>query len=96
MASNEVHVTIADLPEVKARMDEAAELIHRLRGLLREWEPRVTCPQCGQRYSATACGPAHAAVWALVHPAEPPASDEERIREAMAEAQDYPGRIVTR
>jgi len=94
MASAEIH--IADLPQVKAAMDDAAELIRRLRSLLQEWEPRVTCPQCGQRYSAVSCGPTHAAVWALVHPAEPSASDEERIREAMAEAQDYPGRIVTR
>lgn len=30
-----------------------------LRGVLTAWEPRVRCPQCGQRYSETACGFAH-------------------------------------
>lgn len=98
MASAEVRVKIADLPEVKAAMDEAAEMISRLRDLLQAWEPRVICPQCGQRYSDTACGPTHAVVMALVRPAEADAepSDEDKIRDAMAEASDHPGRIVTR
>jgi hypothetical protein len=45
---------------------EAAEMIESLRSLLQAWEPRVRCPQCGQRYSGSACGPAHAIAWHLV------------------------------
>lgn len=41
-----------------------------LRSLLHEWERRVVCPQCGQRYQERACGPTHAEVFALVYPNE--------------------------
>ena len=63
----EVHV--ADLPQVKAALDEAAEVITALRDLLQAWAPRVRCPQCGERYSGRACGPTHAIVKNLVWPA---------------------------
>jgi hypothetical protein len=33
--------------------------------LLVSWADRVSDPQCGQRYSATACGPTHAVIWNL-------------------------------
>ena len=66
MAVAEVRVKVMDMPQVRKMASDAADLIGRLRSLLREWEPRVTCPQCGQRYRDRACGPTHAAVWALV------------------------------
>lgn len=92
-----VSVKIADLPQVQAAMADATEMIRRLRELAQEWEPHVRCPQCGKRFSESACGPGHAVVWALVYPVEAAGpSDEARIREAMAEAKDHPGRIVMR
>jgi hypothetical protein len=66
MAAAEVQVKVADLPQVKAAFAEAAELVCSLRDLLQVWEPRVRCPQCGQRYAAWACGPTHASVAHLV------------------------------
>ena len=45
--------------DVLALIAEAREA-RRLRDLLQAWEPRVTCPQCGQRYAERACGPTHA------------------------------------
>lgn len=39
---------------------------------------------------------AQALAAAMQAPRSDPPSDEDRIREAMAEASDYPGRIVTR
>lgn len=91
-----ISVKIADLPQVQAAIAEAAEMIRRLRELVQEWEPQVRCPQCGKRFSESACGPGHAVVWALIYPVDVASSDEDKIREAMAEAQDHPGRIVTR
>ncbi len=41
-------------------------LVDDLRSCLQAWEPRVRCPQCGQRYSDLACGPTHAVVAQLV------------------------------
>jgi hypothetical protein len=55
-------VRVADLPQVRAALEEAAETIGVLRSLLQAWEPRVRCPQCGNRYSEAPCGPAHAIV----------------------------------
>ena len=63
MKAADIHVTIADLPQVQAALAEAAEEIGILRHLLAEWEPRVRCPQCGCRYSERACGPTHAIIW---------------------------------
>ena len=98
MASAAVRVTTGDLPQVQRALAEAAEKIEALQSLLQQWEPRVLCPQCGQRYSERACGPTHAIVWFHVHGPEVPAppSDEDCIREAMAEAQDHPGKLITR
>lgn len=62
----EIEVKAADLPQVKQRLAELAETIQRQRSLLQAWEPRVRCPQCGKRYSESACGPTHAIVSALV------------------------------
>jgi len=47
---------------------ETNDEIEALRGLLQAWEPRVICPQCGERYTTTACGPTHAIVHHLVYP----------------------------
>ena len=47
----------------------AAEVVE-LRDLLQLWEPRVNCPQCGERYRHRACGPTHAVIHALVYPGE--------------------------
>jgi hypothetical protein len=63
MATAEVRVTVTDLPLVKAALAENAETISTLRSLLQAWEPRIRCPQCGQRYTDSACGPTHAIVW---------------------------------
>lgn len=63
MKSAAIEVRVADMPQVRAALTEAAETIEGLRVLLQAWEPRVRCPQCGQRYSERACGPAHAIVW---------------------------------
>ena len=79
---------------VPATMAEATEKIEALRSLLEAWEPRVVCPQCGQRYSEQACGPTHAIVWSHVHGPDAP-SDEELIRRAMTEAQNHPGQVAT-
>lgn len=63
-----------EVPErvLRAAVREALEPLIRelddLRSLLQAWEPRVVCPQCGQRYAARACGPSHALVWASVRP----------------------------
>jgi hypothetical protein len=54
-----------------AAVIEPAETVEALRSLLRAWEPRARCPQCGQRYAARPCGPAHAEVRHLVYPPEP-------------------------
>lgn len=61
-----IEVKIADLDEVKAVIERAGEEIAALRHLLREWEPRVRCLQCGERYSHRACGPTHAVISAQV------------------------------
>jgi len=58
--------------DLVAQRDELIRLAARRRSLLEAWEPRVTCPQCGERYSATACGPTHA----LVHDAVTSRPDE--------------------
>jgi len=47
------------LAQMRRERDEA-------RALLRTWEPRVICPQCGQRYSERVCGFAHAAIQAAL------------------------------
>ena len=47
-----------------------------------------------EAHNRTVIARALAAALEVPAPAEP--SDEDRIREAMAEASDYPGRIVTR
>lgn len=44
----------------------ALDRIDALEDLLRAWEPRIGCPQCGRRYRERACGPTHALVAALV------------------------------
>jgi hypothetical protein len=62
----QVEIRVADLPQVREALDEAAKMITALRGLLQEWEPRVRCLQCGRRYHDEACGPTHAIVWHLV------------------------------
>jgi hypothetical protein len=51
---------------VRQALSETDEMIESLRSLLQAWEPRIRCPQCGQRYGERACGPTHAIVWHLV------------------------------
>jgi hypothetical protein len=63
-----LEVKIADLPQVKAALAEAAETITALRDLLQAWAPQVNCPQCGQHYDAWACGPTHGIIKVLVWP----------------------------
>ena len=46
-------------------LDEQNAKLAAARDLLQAWEPRVICPQCGQRYSCRACGPTHAVVSAI-------------------------------
>lgn len=57
------------LAEHRAATEELRHLRTRnvdLLELLRAWEPRVICPQCGSRYTARACGPTHAVVAGLL------------------------------
>jgi hypothetical protein len=66
MASAGIQVNITGLPQVEQALNDAGTLINDLRSLLQAWEPRVRCPQCGQRYSGQACGTAHAAIIAMI------------------------------
>jgi hypothetical protein len=60
--------TIDEANEMEERLASGDKMTLELRGLLQAWEPRVSCPQCGQRYTKTACGPTHAIVANLVFP----------------------------
>ena len=59
-ADVEVHVT--GIPQVREMIEAMSEELVLLRTLVQSWEPRVRCPQCGQRYLARACGPDHALI----------------------------------
>lgn len=59
-------IRLQDLPEVQEVLKRAADEIADLRYLLRAWEPRVRCLQCGERYRHRACGPTHALVAAKI------------------------------
>lgn len=73
MARATLSIKVSDLPQVKAALAKADETIGDLRHLLQQWEPRVVCSQCGQRYAERACGPTHAVVMAMVNgPSEDP------------------------
>jgi hypothetical protein len=65
-AAAKAEIKIADLPQVRDALQQAATLITDLRSLLQSWEPRVRCPQCGLRYSDLACGMTHASIMAMV------------------------------
>lgn len=66
MAKAEISVTLADLPTVKALVERLENEVDDLRHLLQTWEERVTCLQCGERYTKRACGPTHAVIRAMV------------------------------
>lgn len=62
-----IDIRIADLDEVKQRLQTLTNERDDLRHLLQAFEERVTCPQCGNRYTTSlACGPSHAVVARLV------------------------------
>lgn len=50
-----------------SRITELEETVAQMKFLLQVWEPRVICPQCGNRYTQPACGPTHAIVENLVY-----------------------------
>jgi hypothetical protein len=56
------------LRKLEFKAAEADQTIATLRAILKAWEPRVLCGQCGQRYSELPCGPTHAIVKAQVCP----------------------------
>jgi hypothetical protein len=88
MAKSEVHVVIADLPKVQQLIRSLAALISALGKCEGLPEPVMTAAD-QVRLAVAALGGKDAGP-------PPDATDEEKIRDAMAEASDYPGRIVTR
>jgi len=88
MAKSEVHVVLADLPKVQQLTRALAALLKALARCDGLPEP-VMAAADQVRLAVAALGGKD------VGP-PPEATDEEKIREAMAEASDYPGRIVTR
>lgn len=88
MATSEVHFKITDLPQFEAFTGAVAVLLREL----------ADCPVLPVPVMEAADG-VRQAVAALggkdVGPPPEP-SDEDRIRDALAEAEEYPGRIITR
>lgn len=82
-----LEVRVADLPQMQQFIGSVAELLKALASVGSLPEPVME-----------AADQVRIAVGALggrdIGP--PPGSDVDRIREAMAEAQEHPGRIVTR
>lgn len=66
MAKATLTVRLADMPQVKTLVKQLENEVDDLRHLLQEFEPRVRCRQCGERYSHRACGPSHAIAAALI------------------------------
>jgi hypothetical protein len=52
-------IHIAGTPVVKQALNRAAHTIGELRGMLRQCEPVIRCPGCGQRYGTEPCGYGH-------------------------------------
>ena len=88
MPKSEINVVLADLPKMQKFISAVAALLRALAQC--EGLPEPVMAAADQVRLAVAdlggkdVGP------------PPEATDEERIRAAMAEASDYPGRIVTR
>lgn len=89
MASADVNVRIADLPAMKQFIDATAGLLRAL-GECRDLPEPVMAAAGQVRLAVAALGGKDIGA--------PPGavSEEDRIREAMAEAQEHPGRTVTR
>ena len=88
MAMAKVEVKIADLPAMEQFFDAVAALLKAI----------VECDELPEPVMAAADQVALAVADIGGKDVGPPpeATDEEKIRAAMAEAQDHPGRIITR
>lgn len=89
MATAEVHVKIADLLPMKDFIGSAGELLAAIDEAA-DLPAAVVAAADRLRRAAGELGRDQD------NPVVPPDDDETRIREAMAEAKDHPGRIVTR
>jgi len=83
-----VEVRVADLPQVQQFIGSVAALIRALAKCENLPQPVID--------AADEVRKAVAALGGRDIGPPPGTSDEDRIRDAMAEAQDHPGRIVTR
>lgn len=88
MASAEVHVKITDLPQFEQFTGAVAVLLRALADCANLPEP-VMAAVGGVRRAVADLGGKD------VGPPPDP-SDEDRIRDAMAAAEQYPGRLITR
>jgi hypothetical protein len=89
MASAEVHVKIADLPVMKEFIGSAGAL---LAAVDEAADLPTSVLAAADRLRRAVAGLGHAPG----NPVVTSDDDESRIRDAMAEAQEHPGRIVTR
>jgi hypothetical protein len=87
MAENvPAEVRVADMPQMKQFIGAVAALISAL-GACRDLPEPVMVAADQVRLAVAALGGRDIG---------PPPSDEDRIRDAMAEATDHPGRVITR
>lgn len=56
----------AEVIRLRAALEVAQEALRDVHALAMMWEHRVSCLQCGLRYSRRACGPSHALVANMV------------------------------